>query len=341
MSNSPPTCPYSACPSNRESAPFLWKRNGHYRRICDGRRVQRYFCRSCGRRFSRQSFRLDYRLHLPRLHLQLFGLFVAKVTHRQAARHLGVSRRVVEHRLRLMGRHAREMHRHFLDQSARRGGVNGVFQLDEMETFETDRRLQPVTVPVLMERKSYFVLHAETASMAARGRLSKEHRRKKEEREKHFGKRRSGSRKAVQRSLEVLHRVHSRRDWLRFESDRKTTYVSILKKVFGERLGSHKRISSRNRRSYSNPLFPINHTLAMMRDGVSRLVRRSWGASKMRQRLDLHLWIWIAYRNYIRGITVQATRVTPAMAIGVSRRQWCRQDFFRWRVPFFSMNRVH
>jgi hypothetical protein len=39
----------------------------------------------------------------------------------------------------------------------------------------------------------------------------------------------------------------------------------------------------------------------MMRDGISRLVRRSWGASKLRARLELHAWIWVVWRNYVRG----------------------------------------
>ncbi|MBL7008437.1 MAG: hypothetical protein ISR76_05525, partial [Planctomycetes bacterium] len=71
---------------------------------------------------------------------------------------------------------------------------------------------------------------------------------------------------------------------------------------------------------------------AMMRDGVSRLVRRSWAASKRRERLEQHLWIWLVYRNYLRGVTNEAPRVTPAMAVGVDDRKRTRTELLRWRL---------
>ena len=55
------------------------------------------------------------------------------------------------------------------------------------------------------------------------------------------------------------------------QTDKKSSYRTILARRFGARL-AHERHSSIAKRDYSNPLFPINHTLAMMRDGISRLV---------------------------------------------------------------------
>ncbi len=92
------------------------------------------------------------------------------------------------------------------------------------------------------------------------------------------------------------------------------------------------RTSSKAKRDYSNPLFPINHTLAMARDGISRLVRRSWAASKLRERLEWHAWIWAAWRNYVRAITNQAPKVTPAMAAGVTGKRWSVAKVCAWRV---------
>ena len=72
----------------------------------------------------------------------------------------------------------------------------------------------------------------------------------------------------------------------------------------------------------------------MMRDGVSRLVRRTWAASKRRERLLQHLWVWICYRNYVRGQTNARPRMTPAMAVGVLDRQLDFDDLFVWRAPY-------
>jgi hypothetical protein len=254
---------------------------------------------------------------------------------RQSARLQGLSRKTVAHRLELMGRHCRDLHAHLFSRALRRAKLLGIFQLDELETFETDRRLQPLTVPVLIERKSYFVLHTAVAPLPARGRLSPRDRERKAEREARFGKRKSGSTKVVRESFERLRESVPRCGLVRVQTDRKKSYGSILRRLFGARL-VHQRTSSKARRSYSNRLFPINHTLAMMRDGISRLVRRSWAAAKKRCRLERHLWMWVVWRNYVRGITVEAPRTSPAMALGICAEKWRKRELFRWKCEFLE-----
>jgi hypothetical protein len=46
-----------------------------------------------------------------------------------------------------------------------------------------------------------------------------------------------------------------------------------------------------------DPLFSLNHTAAMMRDGVSRLIRKTWCNSKRQDHLEHHLYIYAHYRN--------------------------------------------
>jgi hypothetical protein len=293
--------------------------------------VQRFLCLECRRTFSTQTFRVDYRLKKPKLNLSLLGPFISKATHRQAARVLGCSRGTVAHRVRLLGEHCRSFHRWRLSRAPAKLGSSKVFQLDELETFEHSRRLAPLTMPVLIERSSYFVLDLSTAPLPCRGGLSKADRTRKEEREKRLGKRKSGSREAVERCFDTLASSVYRLSLVRVQTDCKATYVPMLEKRFGHRL-AHERYSSREKRDYKNPLFPINHTLAMMRDGISRLVRRTWGASKLRERLEQHAWIWTTWRNYVRGITNEAPRVTPAMAIGVDDKKWTVAELCAWKI---------
>ena len=70
----------------------------------------------------------------------------------------------------------------------------------------------------------------------------------------------------------------------------------------------------------------------MLRDGVSRLVRRTWAASKEGARLRLHLWIWACWRNYVCGITNRSPGVTPAMVAGVASRPLGKDELLGWRV---------
>lgn len=318
MRYTPPRCPYAAC-SAHTSRPFRHVYWGRFRRACDGRIVPRFRCLECGRTFSTQTFRLDWRLQRPRLHLDLWAHLISKVTHRQAARMLGCTRKSVAHRLDLLGAHCRDFHAYRLAQLAQRGGLAGQFQLDELETYEHSRRLQPLTVPVLIHRKSYFVVDVAVAPLPCRGPLSPRYAAQKLERETLHGKRRSGSRRAVEACLEALERTRRNGRELVLETDKKHEYVRSIQRVLGEDT-AHVRTSSKNRRDYGNPLFPINHSLAMLRDGVSRLVRRTWAASKQGLRLTHHLWIWVCWRNYVRGVTNRARHTTPAMIVGAAER---------------------
>jgi transposase-like protein len=326
----PPHCPRDDCPSI-QTGHSRWCFKGRYPRTCDGRTVQRFLCLECRRTFSTQTFRVDFRLRKPQLIHDLIGPFVSKVTHRQAARILGCTRKTIAHRLELLGRHCRDFHLRRLELAGEHGGLRGTFQLDELETFEHSRRLAPVTMPVLVERKSYFVVDLETAALPCRGGLSQKNRERKQRREIEHGLRRSGSREAVMKCFDTLARHHARGGPVKVQTDKKSSYRTILARRFGSCL-AHERHSSIAKRDYSNPLFPINHTLAMMRDGVSRLVRRTWAASKLREKLARHAWIWIVWRNYVRGITNWKPRRTPAMVLGVEARRWKPSEICAWKV---------
>ena len=257
--------------------------------------------------------------------------FVSKHSHRQSARTLGCARKTVHHRLELLGRHCRDFHAAVLER-ARTGGLHGEkFQLDELETHEERRRLQPVTVPVVIEHPTHFVVGASVGTLPARGRLRKSERELKARLEVLHGRRCNQSRLAVGQALGWLARLEGRGSGPHVESDFKSTYPGLIAAALGPGT-QHLQHSSTARRDRGNPLFPINHTLAMLRDGISRLVRRSWCASKRRERLLHHLWIWIAWRNYVRGITNEHVKVTPAMALGVLKRQLSNVSLATWRV---------
>ena len=319
----PPFCPHPDCPAQRER-PFRIQRRGTYRRRCDGRRVQRFLCLQCRRSFSTQRFRLDFRLQRPRLLLELLGLFVSKVTHRQAARLLHCDRKTVLRRLDLAADHCRRFHRARLRQAP----LGGAFQLDELETFEHSRRLQPLTVPVLIQRRSLLVVDLAVAPLPCRGGLGPADRARKARREALHGKRRSGSRTAVEACLATLADAGGRG---RLETDAKPAYVASVRRVLAGRV-SHTVHRGQGRRDRGHPLFHVNHTLAMLRDGVSRLVRRSWAASKRASRLERHLWVWVAWRNYVRPITNRAPRITPAMVAGLAARPVRKDELLAWRV---------
>ena len=127
--------------------------------------------------------------------------------------------------------------------------------------------------------------------------------------------------------------MHAPRALLELVTDQKRTYPVLVKELFGKRVAAHVQESSRRARNTLNPMFAINHTLAMLRDQVSRLVRRSWAASKDREQLAIHAWSWIAWRNYVRPVANDRPRMSAAMALGLASRRYANADLLRWRWP--------
>ncbi len=331
MAFQPEYCPNPVCEHHKPGS-FPWRRRGRYFRLCDGRYVQRFICLGCRKRFSTQTFRLDYRLKLPRLQTRVFEHLVSKTTLRQMARVLRVKRKTIEHRLDLIGEHCRRFHTERLARVA--GKLVGEWSLDELETYETHRKLKPVTAAVLIERVSGFVLHSASGPLPARGRLTPAERRQLAVIEEREGKRRSGSRAAVDESFGVLAQCARPDGKVFVVTDLKQSYGASLRRKFGGRV-AHARVSSKRKRDTRNPLFRVNHTLAMLRDGVSRLVRETWAASKIIPRLVKHVWIWICFRNYIRPMTNAEDRIggiTSAMRLGVEDHRWSGVELLRWKV---------
>jgi hypothetical protein len=168
-------------------------------------------------------------------------------------------------------------------------------------------------------------------TLPARKPLSEANQRKLDALEKEEGKRRSQSREKVSECFEVLEQLCPGESIVTVATDEKHAYRSLLKRSFGARV-VHETTHSTEPRSYKNPLFVVNHTFAMLRDGLSRLVRRNWAASKEREKLEWHLWLYSAWRNYVRPITNQRQHQTAAMAAGVFPRMLEASELLQWRI---------
>jgi transposase-like protein len=329
----PQFCPYPDCTS-RTGDPFLWHREGSYLRQTDGRRVTRFRCRTCSRRFSSQTFRLDFRQQKPHVNPAVLACLVSKVTFRQAARVLRIDRKTVHRRLRTFGPSLHEFHQTILRRARGSGGLFGSFSLDELETYEHNRRLRPLTMPVLIHRPTRFVLHLEVGRLPARGGLSGPDALRKQAQ----GPRPSESRETVSRCLAVLKEVHDPNELVQFVSDQKRSYRTLLRETFPGRIGSHVQVPSKDVRNVANPLFSINHTPAPLRDPVSRLVRRTWAASKRAAQLVHHARVWVAWRNYIQPLSNRLRRVSSGMMLGLLHRLLTPSDLLRWRWPALSLS---
>ena len=327
----PPRCPNPDCRNHRHPSSRFFRRHGFYFPRCRHYPVPRFRCIACRKTFSRQTFRADFLQKKPYLNATFLHLMVACVGQRQCARALRVARRTVEHRFRWIALHAG----HFQANRLRGRQLKGPFQLDELETFEGNR-FQPVSVPVLIHRASFFLVASEVAPLRRKGRLTPLQRQRRALWESLHGRRPTQSAVAVRRVLSRLDALVDSGSKVVLDSDHKPLYGVLGKRQFGPRF-VWRRHSATARRDHANALFPINHAQARLRHYLSRLRRRTWCISKKRECLRNHLAVAAMWSNFCRGIT-NRTRTTPAQAIGVVPRSYRAEEVLGWREDWGELS---
>jgi transposase-like protein len=322
----PPRCPNRHCRQHRRPESRFYIRSGSYRARCRSHPIPRFTCHTCGRGFSRQTFRQDYRDHRPDLNARLFRLLASGVGLRQSSRILGLSLSCTQLKFRKIARHLRRVDLNL------RGPLPGgsSLQFDELETFEGRRNTRPLSVPILIETESRYVLWAESAPIRPRGRMSEAREKAIRQDECRFGRRKDLSMRSVRRTLQRGADLTSHFVKVELSTDEKSTYPNIARGIFGQGRLVHLRTNSKQARTTWNPLFPINHTEAMARDLLGRLRRDSWLVSEKRRYLDLGLALFGAWRNYARR-RYNDDEESPAQMLGFVNCRMTEEQLLSWR----------
>jgi hypothetical protein len=172
-------------------------------------------------------------------------------------------------------------------------GIDSV-QFDEAMSFE-HTKCKPLSIPLFVEASSRFILGIDVCLMPASGPLAELSRRK-------YGPRADHRQQSLSELLRGLKPFLSPEAC--FRSDSHPFYPPLLKRHFPH--ATHEQELSREPSTVGqgelkkiawDPLFSINHTCAMLRAHVSRLIRRTWCTTKRRDRLLSHLWIYVVSHN--------------------------------------------
>lgn len=321
----PPRCPHRDCRAHRDAKGRWFLCQGSYQPKCRRAAVPRFCCRLCRRGFSRQTFRYDYRDHRPQCNVPLLRLLTSGVGLRQSARLLDLDIRAVQQKLRKLASTCQLLH----DNLSPRLAAGRTFLLDEEETFE-QASIWPVTMPVLIERETWFVVATDAAPIRRLAPVGTRRRELQDASEQRHGRRQDGSRDSVRRTMQALAR---RLDGgtLALLTDEKSSYATLAREVF-RGAAKHETTSGKAARTKRNPLFPINTTLAMTRDNNGRLRRRSWLVSKRCQCLQQQLGLFVVYRNYVRyRFNRDERNETPAKILGLLPRALQLREVLAWR----------
>lgn len=280
-------CPKKCVSSDR--GPKLSK-FGHYYRSSDRKWIQRFQCALCKTHFSTSTLTKCYKQKKRQLNRKIFIQLVSGVSQRQTARILGIQQSTVARKLTFLGERCRILNHRV---RKRKCGMK-VIQFDDMETFE-HTKLKPLSITLAVEKCSRHILGFEVSRMSAKGFLAKRSLKK-------YGYRqdeRSASRDRLFRRI----KSQISNDAI-IESDDSPHYPPDVSKHFPfcehrTYLGERGAITGQGelKKVTFDPLFCLNHTCAMFRAHVSRLIRKTWNTTKKIQPLVDHLEIYAWYHN--------------------------------------------
>jgi transposase-like protein len=297
----PVLCFYKDCSSRKEEAgkeeesPRSGRivRKGSFYRSSDSKKIARFQCLKCRRTFSQASFSECFGQKKRKINEPLRKLTVVGVSHRNAARVLGVSKNTVAKKLLFLEARAIQWQKDFLKDRASEASIDCV-QFDEMESFEKSKCL-PLSIPLMVEAGTAFILGHRVCSMPAKGHLAEISRRK-------YGYR------ADERTQSALALFEELKPFLsptvEVSSDQNPKYPNWIKSQFPA--ATHLTYKGRRgcvvgqgelKAGGFDPIFSLNHTAAMLRAHVSRLFRRTWNTTKKKERLSAHIAIYIQNHN--------------------------------------------
>ena len=285
-------CPNPSCTFHQKND-FV-RKDGTYFRKDDSRFILRFKCSSCGRRFSSATDSLEFRQKKRRINPILFKLLSSGISLRRSALILSVHHRTVERKLHYLANKARLHHAEFL-QRLRNSPVTSL-QFDDLITSE-HTKLKPLSVSIAVDQKRRFILGLEVSQIPAFGHLAALSRKK-------YGYRKSHHKEALERLFSGLPSFTA--PIVKIESDEHKFYPEMVEKTFPKATyhqykGEKGAVAGQGelKKVYYDPLFSINHTCAMLRANINRLIRRTWCTTKKKERLKDHLDIYVQFHNEV------------------------------------------
>ena len=202
-----------------------------------------------------------------------------------------IDKKTIHRKLIFLGLEARKYNQLF-----RKHTIKAVhhLQFDDLITKEVTK-LKPVTISVAVDAQTRKIFSLQAAQIPAFGHLAQLSKKK-------YGQRRSKHKVGLEKVFRDLKNcVHPsaliRSDKHHFYSE----YVNyFFPKADYETYKSEKATVAGQgelKRKKNDPIYCINHTHAMLRDNINRLVRKSWCVSQSIDYLQLHLEIYMKFHN--------------------------------------------
>lgn len=282
-----PHVPLTKCPSGCRTKSV---RRGLFRRARDNKLIQRYLCRGCDRSYSESTGDPCFGQKKRDLNGTIAHLLTGGYSQRRAARDLGVTRKTIVRKFVFLGLQALDI----LSETNRHQSPAAEWEFDELITSE-HTKCKPTSVLIAVEAKTRRILGFRVGTMPAQGLLATKSRRK-------YG-RRPDERRRMRDDLFSELKLLVKSDAV-IKSDLCPHYPESVARHFPN--ATHQRFKGRRgcvigqgelKRTGKDPIFALNHTCAMLRANINRLVRRTWCTTKLQDRLRLHIALYAVRHN--------------------------------------------
>jgi transposase-like protein len=281
------------CPNLHCAFPQNIIRDGTFRRQDDSKMIQRYRCKSCRLRFSSATLSDAYRQKRRRINYPLLKLLASGMSMRRAAILLCVNKKTVERKLPYLGKKCRELNRRSLMRL--KGRIHNI-QIDDLITKENSK-LKPLSVSIAVDENRRRILATEVSQIPSFGHLAKIAVKKYGERkDEHFeGLTRMFQKIAPIVSPEVIVKSDEHQRYPGFIS----SYLPLAKHLAFKSERACIAGQGELKKVKFDPLFIVNHTCAMLRGNINRLIRKTWCTTKDPARLRDHLEMFTFFYNEI------------------------------------------
>ncbi|WP_146037749.1 IS1 family transposase [Halobacteriovorax sp. DA5] len=281
------------CPNKTCSFPNNIIKDGSYFRADDSRKIQRFRCKNCGKRFSHATYSDHYRHRRRRDTSTIEHLLCSKASMRRIARVLRIDRKTIARRMDILEKRALRNHAKLIKHLE--NNKISHMQFDDMITHE-HTKMKPLSISLAVDKKTRLILGAEVSQIPAFGHLAKKSRKK-------YGYRPSFHEVGLTQLFEKIYKTIDIDATV--SSDMFKTYPKFISKYLSSCTyktyeGGRSCVAGQGelKKKGYDPLFILNHTCAMFRDSINRLVRKTWCSTKSPRRLQQHLNIFISYYNF-------------------------------------------
>lgn len=255
----PPYCPNPICQFHFGTDSVFYLKNGFCKTDKEPFHNQRYKCKACKIQFSSNTFGIDFRKRTVGISERILHYSMNGMSNNSIARLLKVAEATVRDRLKVMARQSLIFEKENFPEK-----IQENVAYDGFETF-IHSQFSPCYINTAVGSRSMFIYHNTFSPLNRKGRMTAEQKIKNRELIVKYGLYPQDS--VYRESVYIMQSLSNLAPGFKLFTDEHKSYVRAYRSIHPRMF--HEKISSKERRDTTNPLFPINRLHMIYRHSFS------------------------------------------------------------------------